>query len=206
MGRAAGPALGGLIFSCAVKRGYVIVPWWLFAAVAVLGAVPLWFVEEGKGFGDDDDDDNKKNSINNNAVNGVMEDGDGEGGNNGRYGNGMHRESNGALTASGFCNDGAHDKNGKSDSYHHHQEHERQHQKHAKNPTTTSSSSGPATPTSSTASSQTIAASAAYTILDSQTSTRSPLVEPLLGRSCAAAPDHDDDDDVHDCGHGGYKD
>lgn len=55
MGRAAGPAVGGAVFSSAVKQGYVIVPWWIYSAVAVLGAVPLCFIVEGKGFGEDDD-------------------------------------------------------------------------------------------------------------------------------------------------------
>ena len=55
MGRAAGPAVGGAVFSCAVKHGYVIVPWWIYSAVAVLGTIPLCFIVEGKGFGEDDD-------------------------------------------------------------------------------------------------------------------------------------------------------
>ena len=55
MGRAAGPAVGGAVFSLAIKRGYVIAPWWIFSVVAILGAIPLCFVVEGKGFGEDED-------------------------------------------------------------------------------------------------------------------------------------------------------
>ena len=70
IGRAAGPAVGGAVFSYAVKRGYVIVPWWIYSVVAVLGAVPLCFIVEGKGFGEDDNvkaDDNDESGGNENV-------------------------------------------------------------------------------------------------------------------------------------------
>lgn len=57
IGRAAGPAIGGSTFTLGVKHGYVIAPFWIFAAIAVVGAVPAFFLEEGKGFGPDDDSD-----------------------------------------------------------------------------------------------------------------------------------------------------
>ncbi|KAF2027721.1 MFS general substrate transporter, partial [Setomelanomma holmii] len=57
VGRAAGPAVGGGLFSWGVKRGYVIVPFWTLSAIALLGSIPTWWLVEGKGFGDDSDSD-----------------------------------------------------------------------------------------------------------------------------------------------------
>ncbi|KAF2458215.1 major facilitator superfamily domain-containing protein [Lineolata rhizophorae] len=56
IGRAAGPAVGGAAFSLGAKRGFVIAPFWIFAAIAILGLVPAFFLVEGEGFGDDADD------------------------------------------------------------------------------------------------------------------------------------------------------
>jgi hypothetical protein len=50
VGRAAGPALLGPVFSLGVKMGYVILPWWLLACVACLAAIPVPFMVEGEGF------------------------------------------------------------------------------------------------------------------------------------------------------------
>lgn len=55
IGRAVGPALGGPLFTVGVKRGYVILPFWTFTAVGILGAIPVWWIVEGKGFDNDDD-------------------------------------------------------------------------------------------------------------------------------------------------------
>lgn len=55
IGRAAGPAIGGAMFTLGVKRGFVIAPWWLFSGVAVLAAIPVFWLEEGEGFGGDDE-------------------------------------------------------------------------------------------------------------------------------------------------------
>ncbi|GIZ41985.1 hypothetical protein CKM354_000526600 [Cercospora kikuchii] len=55
VGRAAGPAIGGAVFSIGVKKGYVIAPWWLQAAIAAVGAIPIWWLVEGEGFGGDDE-------------------------------------------------------------------------------------------------------------------------------------------------------
>lgn len=49
LGRAVGPAVTGAVFSIGVQRGYVIAPWWLLAGIAILGAVPAWFIIEGDG-------------------------------------------------------------------------------------------------------------------------------------------------------------
>ncbi|KAF2469179.1 MFS general substrate transporter [Lindgomyces ingoldianus] len=57
VGRAAGPSIGGGIFTWAVKRGYVIPPFWALAAIALLGFIPTLWLVEGKGFGDDPDSD-----------------------------------------------------------------------------------------------------------------------------------------------------
>ncbi|EKG12971.1 Major facilitator superfamily [Macrophomina phaseolina MS6] len=55
IGRAAGPAIGGSTFTLGVKHGYVITPFWIFAAISIAGAIPAFFLVEGKGFGPDDE-------------------------------------------------------------------------------------------------------------------------------------------------------
>jgi hypothetical protein len=55
VGRAAGPALAGLVFSAGVKKGYVIAPWWFLSAVAIIAAIPVWWLVEGEGFGGEDE-------------------------------------------------------------------------------------------------------------------------------------------------------
>lgn len=55
IGRAVGPALGGPLFTVGVKRGYVIAPFWMFTLVGILGAIPVWWIVEGKGFDNEDD-------------------------------------------------------------------------------------------------------------------------------------------------------
>jgi hypothetical protein len=57
IGHAAGPAVGGALFSWGVKRGYVIVPFWIMSAVALVACIPTFWLVEGKGFGDDSDSD-----------------------------------------------------------------------------------------------------------------------------------------------------
>jgi len=60
LGRAAGPALAGVTFTGGVDIGYVIISWWTLALIAVVGAVPVWFLVEMEGFGsayDEDDED-----------------------------------------------------------------------------------------------------------------------------------------------------
>ncbi|KAI9811125.1 MAG: hypothetical protein M1832_001056 [Thelocarpon impressellum] len=56
LGRAAGPAVGGSMFTYGAQTGYGILPWWTLAVLAVLGAVPLWYTEERDGFGSSDSD------------------------------------------------------------------------------------------------------------------------------------------------------
>ena len=61
-GRALGPALAGAAFSFGVKHACIALPWWLLASMAVLGAVPVWFIEEGAGprAGATEDDDQEE--------------------------------------------------------------------------------------------------------------------------------------------------
>lgn len=79
IGRAAGPALSGAMFTIGVDIGYVIVPWWTLALVAILGSVPIWMLVELEGFSssqdeDDDDDDDDDDDEHGYDVNG--DDGD----------------------------------------------------------------------------------------------------------------------------------
>ncbi|KAF2168562.1 hypothetical protein M409DRAFT_53220 [Zasmidium cellare ATCC 36951] len=55
IGRAAGPAMSGAIMTVGVKKGYIIAPWWFLAGVAVIAAIPVFWLEEGEGFGGDDE-------------------------------------------------------------------------------------------------------------------------------------------------------
>jgi len=67
LGRAAGPAIGGSTFSLGVAAGYVIVPWWTLAALAAVGAIPVWWLVEMEGFGGaaDSDGDESETELNN---------------------------------------------------------------------------------------------------------------------------------------------
>ncbi len=56
IGRAAGPAIGGAMFTVGVEHGYVIAAWWTFSAMAIIAAIPAWLLVEGEGFGGDDGD------------------------------------------------------------------------------------------------------------------------------------------------------
>ncbi|MCJ1467314.1 hypothetical protein MMC07_005938 [Pseudocyphellaria aurata] len=46
MGRAIGPAIEGWMFSVGLDSGYVILPWWTLAALAAIGAIPVWYLVE----------------------------------------------------------------------------------------------------------------------------------------------------------------
>ncbi|MCJ1476324.1 hypothetical protein MMC13_004990 [Lambiella insularis] len=56
-GRAAGPTIGGATFTLGVDLGYMIIPWFILAAVAALGNAPVWWLVEMDGFGGPDDSD-----------------------------------------------------------------------------------------------------------------------------------------------------
>jgi len=61
LGRAAGPAIVGWLFSIGVSKGYMILPWWSLAGFAVLGAMTPWWLIEMEGFGSGEDDDENDN-------------------------------------------------------------------------------------------------------------------------------------------------
>ncbi|KAF2224749.1 major facilitator superfamily domain-containing protein [Elsinoe ampelina] len=66
IGRAAGPAITGAVFSVGVERGYVVAPWWTLTVIAVLASVPVWWVVEGEGFGGDEgeiEDDEEESEV-----------------------------------------------------------------------------------------------------------------------------------------------
>ncbi|KAA8648588.1 MFS transporter [Aspergillus tanneri] len=50
IGRAVGPALTGAAFSFGVKRGFIIIPWWLLCFFGTLSAIPVFWVMESDGF------------------------------------------------------------------------------------------------------------------------------------------------------------
>jgi hypothetical protein len=49
LGRAAGPALIGAAFSWGVKRGSVVVPWWLLGILGVFAVIPSYWIVEQEG-------------------------------------------------------------------------------------------------------------------------------------------------------------
>ncbi|KAK4128137.1 MFS general substrate transporter, partial [Parathielavia appendiculata] len=49
LGRAVGPAAVGAVFSWGAREGYAVAPWWLLGVIAMVGAVPAWFIVEGDG-------------------------------------------------------------------------------------------------------------------------------------------------------------
>lgn len=55
LGRAAGPMIGGWTFSTGVEKGYGLLPWWILAGFALLGAIAPWWLVEMEGFGDVDE-------------------------------------------------------------------------------------------------------------------------------------------------------
>jgi len=57
LGRAVGPALAGATFTGGVDIGYVLISWWTLALIAMIGAIPVFFLVEMEGFGGPQDDD-----------------------------------------------------------------------------------------------------------------------------------------------------
>ena len=55
LGKAAGPAITGVVFSLGVNIGYIVLPWFLLTALGVACLFPTWHLVEFDGFGDDDD-------------------------------------------------------------------------------------------------------------------------------------------------------
>jgi hypothetical protein len=50
VGRAAGPFAAGTAFTWGLEHGYVITAWWMLGVIAVIGAVPVFFLVEMEGF------------------------------------------------------------------------------------------------------------------------------------------------------------
>ncbi|KHJ35354.1 putative mfs transporter [Erysiphe necator] len=46
--RAIGPAICGPTFTWGIKNDYTIAPWWLLSILAIIGAVPIWWIVEAK--------------------------------------------------------------------------------------------------------------------------------------------------------------
>jgi hypothetical protein len=59
VGRAIGPAMAGPAFTWGLEHGYVITPYWLLAAIAVIGAIPIWYLVEMEGFSKTNDSDDE---------------------------------------------------------------------------------------------------------------------------------------------------
>lgn len=61
IGRAVGPAIVGSAFTFGVKRGYVIIPWWILTLLGILSALPAFWIVETDGFvpGREDDSDDE---------------------------------------------------------------------------------------------------------------------------------------------------
>ena len=55
LGRAAGPAMAGAMFTVGMNKGYVIASWWLLCAISIFGAIPVFWLIEGEGFGGEDE-------------------------------------------------------------------------------------------------------------------------------------------------------
>lgn len=53
IGRAIGPAIGGWAFTLGVDIGYLILPWWTLAAIALLCMIPISQLVEMEGFAAD---------------------------------------------------------------------------------------------------------------------------------------------------------
>ncbi|KAK5165905.1 uncharacterized protein LTR77_008829 [Saxophila tyrrhenica] len=79
VGRAAGPAIGGYMFTLGVKRGYVIAAWWTYCLLAIIAAIPVWLLVEGEGFGGPDDHVSDEEEVEDDGVEQAMTTGAGEG-------------------------------------------------------------------------------------------------------------------------------
>ncbi|KAL4975110.1 major facilitator superfamily domain-containing protein [Aspergillus desertorum] len=73
VGRAAGPAMLGPIFSLGLKSGFIIFPWWFLCAISVLAATPILWIVEGNGLqsqdkGQSQDSDESETEIEGNTM------------------------------------------------------------------------------------------------------------------------------------------
>lgn len=67
LGRAAGPALIGAAFSWGIKKGFVIVPWWLLGTLGLTSVIPaFWIVEQDGPYGgqkEEEDDGEEEEEV-----------------------------------------------------------------------------------------------------------------------------------------------
>ena len=57
LGRAARLTIEGWTFSTGVDKGYRLLPWWILAGFALLGAIAPWWLVDMEGFGGADESD-----------------------------------------------------------------------------------------------------------------------------------------------------
>jgi hypothetical protein len=64
LGRAAGPALIGAAFSWGIKKGYVIVPWWLLGTLGLASVIPtFWIVEQDGPYGGQKEEEEEEEEV-----------------------------------------------------------------------------------------------------------------------------------------------
>jgi hypothetical protein len=78
IGRAVGPAIVGQAFTIGIKKGYVVVPWWILTVLGVVSAIPVFWIVETDGFvpdhvDDDDDGDDDNDNIEGQISQSVLE-------------------------------------------------------------------------------------------------------------------------------------
>jgi hypothetical protein len=60
IGRAAGPTLGGSLFTWGAKEGFILAPFWALSLIAALSTIPMWWLIEGDGFGNEDEEEEEE--------------------------------------------------------------------------------------------------------------------------------------------------
>jgi hypothetical protein len=63
IGRAIGPSLAGIVFTWGVTNNYLVSSFWLMAFMGLIALPPLYFVVEGKGFGDDGEETESEGGV-----------------------------------------------------------------------------------------------------------------------------------------------
>ena len=63
IGRAAGPAMAGAAFTSGVDIGYVIISFWFLACIAIIAAIPMWWLVEMEGFNSTNVEENSDDEI-----------------------------------------------------------------------------------------------------------------------------------------------
>lgn len=62
LGRAAGPFLTGVVFDWGAEKGYILSAYWFLGFVALIGAIPVFLIEEGEGPSAEDDHSEEEDS------------------------------------------------------------------------------------------------------------------------------------------------